>query len=306
MVIAVLPDLNNVSLDPWNHPEFQKNELSIDVLRLDKIHPDISGNKWFKLKYYLERARKLNKQKLISFGGAYSNHILALAAASQINGFSSVGYIRGEKPNELSLILQKASGYGMDLRFLTRQDYDQKKKSAAAHSEDDYESESLLIPEGGMGMEGVRGAEEILSHPSFERYSHICCAVGTGTTLTGIINRMGGNQKIIGVVVLKGTRGFQPLNTLQIKNKERLKNVQMIHSGHLGGYAKKNQSLLDFMNQVFNESGIPTDFVYTGKLFFSIYNMIAEKAFSAGSRILIIHSGGLLGNLSLAPGQLQF
>jgi 1-aminocyclopropane-1-carboxylate deaminase len=306
MVIALLPDLNKVSLDPWNHPEFQKNELSIDVLRLDKIHPDISGNKWFKLKYYLERARKLNKQKLISFGGAYSNHLLALAAASQINGFSSVGYIRGEKPKVLSHLLQRASGYGMDLRFLTRRDYDQKKKSAAAHSADDYEPEALLIPEGGMGMDGVRGAEEILSLLSVERYSHICCAVGTGTTLTGIINSMPGRQKIIGVSVLKGTRGFEPLNTFEIKNKERLDNVQMIHSAHFGGYAKKNQLLLDFMNQVFNESGIPTDFVYTGKLFFSIYNMIAEKAFSAGSRILIIHSGGLLGNLSLAPGQLQF
>lgn len=306
MVIAKLPDMKNISLDSWNHPEFQKNELSIDVLRLDKIHPDISGNKWFKLKYYLERARKSNKQKLISFGGAYSNHLLALAAVSGINGFSSIGYIRGEKPRELSHILQAASGYGMELRFLSRSDYDQKKKSAATNPVDENESEALLIPEGGTGLEGVRGAEEILSLVSVNQYSHICCAVGTGTTLMGIINSAGDNQKIISVSVLKGTSGFEPLNIFQIKNIERLKNVQMIHSAHFGGYAKKNQSLIDFMNQVFIESGIPTDFVYTGKLFFSIYHMIAEKAIPAGSRILIIHSGGLQGNLSLAPGLLQF
>ena len=306
MLIAKLPDMKNISLDSWNHPEFQKNELSIDVLRLDKIHPDISGNKWFKLKYYLERARKSNKQKLISFGGAYSNHLLALAAASGIYGFSSIGYVRGEKPRKLSHILQAASGYGMELRFLTRSDYDQKKKLAVAHPVDENESEALLIPEGGAGMEGILGAGEILSLVSLYRYSHICCAVGTGTTLTGIINSAGDNQKIIGVSVLKGTGGFEPLNIFQVINSERLDNVQMIHSAHFGGYAKKNQSLIDFMNQVFNESGIPTDFVYTGKLFFAIYHMIVEKAFPSGSRILIIHSGGLQGNLSLAPGLLQF
>jgi 1-aminocyclopropane-1-carboxylate deaminase len=306
MVITKLPDLKNISLDSWNHPEFQKNELNIDVLRLDKIHPDISGNKWFKLKYYFERARKSDKQKLISFGGAYSSHLLALAAASEINGFSSIGYIRGEKPRELSHILQAASGYGMELRFLTRSDYDQKKKSLATNPADESESEALLIPEGGTGMDGIRGAEEILSLVSLNRYSHICCAVGTGTTLTGIINSAAENQKIIGVSVLKGTSGFGPLNIYQVKNSERLKHVQMIHSAHFGGYAKKNQSLIDFMNQVFEESAIPTDFVYTGKLFFSIYHMIAEKSFPSGSRILIIHSGGLQGNLSLAPGLLQF
>ncbi len=306
MVITKLPDLKNISLDPWNHPEFKKNELSVDVLRLDKIHPDISGNKWFKLKYYLERARKSNKQKLISFGGAYSNHLLALAAASGINGFSSIGYIRGEKPRELSQILQAASEYGMELRFITRSHYDQKKKSVTTNSADENESEALLIPEGGLGSDGIRGAEEILSLVSLSRYSHICCAVGTGTTMTGIINSAGDNQKIIGVSVLKGTIGFEPLNIFHIKNSVRLNDVQMIHSGHFGGYAKKNQTLIDFMNRVFEESAIPTDFIYTGKLFFSIYHMIAEKAFPYGSRILIIHSGGLKGNLSLAPGLLQF
>src|SRR5580704_2588882 len=114
-MIAIMPDLKNISLDPWNHPEFQKNKLNVEVLRLDKIHPDISGNKWFKLKYFIERARKSNKQTLVSFGGAYSNHLLALAAASAIYGFSSIGYIRGERPRQLSHTLLTALGYGMEL-----------------------------------------------------------------------------------------------------------------------------------------------------------------------------------------------
>jgi 1-aminocyclopropane-1-carboxylate deaminase len=301
-----MPDLKNISLDPWNHPEFKKNELNVEVLRLDKIHPEISGNKWFKLKYFLENARKANKQKLVSFGGAYSNHLIALAAASGIYGFSSLGYVRGEKTRKLSHTLLSAEAYGMELHFLTRPDYDQKKKLAAEHPEDEKEPGALFISEGGAGLDGIRGAEEILSVLPLTRFSHICCAAGTGTTMTGIINGARYDQKIIGVSVLKGTRGFEPLNILQIKNPEKLKNVQMIHKDHFGGYAKKNQHLIDFMNMVFDDSGIPTDFVYTGKLFFSIYRLATEKAFPIGSRVLILHSGGLQGNLSLAPGLLQF
>jgi 1-aminocyclopropane-1-carboxylate deaminase len=305
-VIDILPDLKNITVDPWNHAHFQKNELEVEVLRLDKIHPDISGNKWFKLKYFIESARKANKQKLISFGGAHSNHLLALAAASGIYGFSSVGYIRGEKPRQLSYMLRAATEYGMELRFLSRPDYDRKKKLAAEHPEIENESDSLLIPEGGAGLDGIKGAEEILSQMSLTRYSYICCAVGTGTTLTGIINNARDDQKIIGVSVLKGTHGFGPLNTLMIKKPECLKNVQMIHTDHFGGYAKKNKLLINFMNKIFDESGIPTDFVYTGKLFYSIARMASENAFPNRSRVLILHSGGLRGNHSLAPGLLQF
>jgi 1-aminocyclopropane-1-carboxylate deaminase len=302
----ILPDLKNITVDPWNHAHFQKNELEVEVLRLDKIHPDISGNKWFKLKYFIESARKLNKQKLISFGGAHSNHLLALAAASGIYGFSSVGYVRGEKPRQLSYMLRAATTYGMELHFLSRPEYDQKKKLATEHPESENEPDSLLIPEGGAGLDGIKGAEEILSQMSLTRYSHFCCAVGTGTTLTGIVNNTKDDQKIIGVSVLKGTHGFEPLNILMIKKPESLKNVQMIHTDHFGGYAKKNKLLIDFMNQIFDESGIPTDFVYTGKLFYSISRMASENAFPNGSRILILHSGGLRGNHSLAPGLLQF
>jgi 1-aminocyclopropane-1-carboxylate deaminase/D-cysteine desulfhydrase-like pyridoxal-dependent ACC family enzyme len=301
-----MPDLNTISLDPWDHAGFRENDLQVDVLRLDKIHPEISGNKWFKLKYYLEKARRANKQKLISFGGAYSNHLLALAVAAKTNGFSSIGIIRGEEPALLSHTMIITKEYGMELRFHSRRDYNQKKKSAALQDWDENDPDALMIPEGGEGLEGILGAEEILPRVPHNLYSHICCAVGTGTTLAGVINSAGPNQKIIGVSVLKGTRDFEPLNLSWLKNPSAIQNVQMIHADHFGGYAKYTETLIDFMNRVFAESGIPTDFVYTGKLLYSVDRMASMQAFPAGSRILVLHTGGLQGNRSLAPGLLQF
>src|SRR5450755_2469646 len=196
---------------------FRQHAICADVLRLDKIHPEISGNKWFKLKYHLEKAKFTNKNTLVSFGGAYSNHLLALAAAARINGFSSIGFIRGEEPTRLSHTLLATKEYGMALRFLSRPDYDQKKKSVLLNNwgekgivvQDEVGQASLLIPEGGAGMEGIRGAEEILSMVPLQRYTHICTAVGTGTTLAGLINSAGQDQKLIGVSVLKGTWDFE-------------------------------------------------------------------------------------------------
>jgi 1-aminocyclopropane-1-carboxylate deaminase len=311
---TMLPDLQNICLDHWNDVIFQKNNLHVDVLRLDKTHTEISGNKWFKLKYYLERAGKTNKKKLISLGGPYSNHLLALAVAANIKGFSSLGLIRGEEPAKLSHTLTIAKDYGMELRFLSRTDYNREKKSHAAkvRFEDDHynydgiEQEAMFIPEGGAGIEGRQGAGEILSMVSVNGYSHIGCAVGTGTTLAGIVNCARSNQKIIGVSVLKGSRDFGPLDISWIKKKSRLEDIQMIHDGHFGGYAKYSKSLIDFMNRIYSDTGIPTDFVYTAKLFHSIIRMAAQKKFPAGSRILVLHTGGLQGNLSLRPSGLQF
>ena len=254
----------------------------------------------------MEQAKKANRKRLVSYGGGYSNHLLALAAAARINGFSSRGYIRGEKPRILSPTLLLAGQYGMELRFLSRSEYDHKKRSATPHPFGDNEQDTMSIPEGGASVDGIRGAEEILSVMPLRKYSHICCAAGTGTTLAGIVNSAGSDQKIIGVSVLKGTHDLEPLNILNIKSLSALKNVKIIHEDHFGGYAKWNQVLIDFMNQVYNESGIPTDIVYTGKLFYSISRMAIEKSFPPGSRVLILHSGGLQGNQSLPAARLQF
>jgi 1-aminocyclopropane-1-carboxylate deaminase len=300
----IKPDLNKVCIESWDHPIFRRHLWKVDVLRLDKIHPEISGNKWFKLKYYLERACLTNKKKLISFGGAYSNHLLALAAAARMYGFTAVGNIRGEEPRVLSHTLKAAKDSGMELHFLSRPEYDRQKKLSVMTMTG--ETESIFIPEGGASTEGIKGAADILSLVPAGCYNHICVAVGTGTTISGLINGAEPGLKIIGVSVLKGTIDFQPLNTSWIEDPAKLAMTEMKHDYHFGGYARITQTLIDFMNRLYTDSGIPTDIVYTGKLFYGVLSMADLKAFPAGSRILVLHSGGLQGNGSLRPGQLQF
>jgi 1-aminocyclopropane-1-carboxylate deaminase len=306
-VIDLLPELKNISLDHWDHQVFRQYKLHADVLRLDKIHTEISGNKWFKLKNYLEKAKQLNKHALLSFGGAYSNHLLALAAAARIYGFECIGLIRGEEHENLSHTLYKVKELGMKLEFLSRQQYKLWKNMFANTDINIDWPGTLIVPEGGAGYEGVCGAEEILTLVPSSTYSHICCAVGTGTTMAGLVNGTTGQDcQIIGISVLKGTRNMEPLNLSWIKNKSALKNVRLIHEDHFGGYSKFDKQLIDFMNSLFSESQIPTDFVYTGKLFYSIIRLAGINIFPAGSRILILHSGGIQGNQSLRPGMLQF
>ncbi len=300
------PDLEKIDLSPWDHAIFRERGLHVDVMRLDRIHPIVSGNKWFKLKYFLERAKHEGKNRLVSFGGAYSNHLIALAEACRLHDFSSAAYVRGEESKTLSHTLQEARERGMELRFLSRSDYEKKKKSAFDIGEEQPENGDLLIPEGGASREGVLGATEILTVLPTRSYAYVCCAVGTGTTLAGLINGSAPAQKILGVSVLKGTRGLEPLETSWLADPIVPKRVSMIHEDHFGGYAKTSKRLFEFMNLIFFESGIPTDFVYTGKLFYSIVRLAKENYFPGGSRILVMHTGGVQGNRSLAPGLLQF
>jgi len=308
------PDLSKISLDHWDHQVFRQNGLRADILRLDKIHSDISGNKWFKLKYYLEKAMHTEKNTLVSFGGAYSNHLLALAATAHIHGLRSIGLIRGEQPVMLSHTLIAAKEYGMKLIFLPRTVFDQIKRSDLPDSwvenfidlNAETMGDSLLIPEGGAGIEGLQGSEEILSFVPQRDYTHLCTAVGTGTTLAGLINCSHPDLLIIGISVLKGTRGMEPVDISWIKDRSGIARVQMVHDYHFGGYAKYNASLTGFMNITYTESGIPTDFVYTGKLLFAVISMAEMKLFPPSSRILVLHTGGLQGNRSLTPGLLGF
>ncbi len=299
-------NLEHIGTDPLNLRIFREKKLEVSVLRLDKIHPEISGNKWFKIKYYLESATLQNKKRLISFGGPYSNHILALACAAKTEGFSSTGFIRGEKPDILSPALSAAYKYGMSLEFLPRERYRNKEKPSFLSALQAQYPEALIIPEGGCGEAGIRGAEEILSISDTSIYSHICCATGTGATLAGIVNASTPGQKITGISILKGTKGLEPLRLSWIRDDNKLATLNLIHGYHFGGYAKKSAALLKFMNEVYEVSAIPTDFVYTGKLIYGVADLARQDYFQKESRVLIIHSGGLEGNLSLPSGTLQF
>lgn len=293
----------SISVDEIELPILTEKNISLSVLRLDKIHPVIAGNKWFKLKYYLDRAKEENKHHILTFGGAFSNHVVATAAAGKLNHYKTTGIIRGERPKTLSHTLALAQEFGMELFFVSREDYRNRILPNELRSET---GNFFFIDEGGYGIEGAQGASEILDHCEKENYSHIAAAAGTSTMLAGLISATSVQQKIIGISVLKNNNSVEDdlLNLLSHENKS--KDFKIIYSYHFGGYAKHTSELINFMNEFYRTTSIPSDFVYTGKLFFGINDMIKNGAFAAGSKILMIHSGGLQGNLSLQKGTLIF
>ncbi|MEI9808107.1 MAG: pyridoxal-phosphate dependent enzyme [Bacteroidota bacterium] len=273
-------------------------DIEIAVLRLDKIHPVISGNKWFKLQYYLKEVKEQGKKKVVTFGGAYSNHIVATAAACRMNDISSAGIIRGEEPAVWSSTLLQAKQYGMQLHFISRSDYAEKKIPVSLQNTENY-----FINEGGFGQKGAEGASAIL-HYVKDDFTHYCCAVGTGTMMAGLISGISPHQQVIGAAVMKNNYALNE-NVRSLLHNET-GNWQIIHDYHFGGYAKHKPELIAFMNEFYSETGIPSDFVYTGKLFYAITGLLAHNFFPAGSRLLLIHSGGLQGNNSLEKGTLIF
>ena len=280
----------------------QQKNIEASVLRLDLIDPVISGNKWFKLKEYVQQAINEDKTTILTFGGAYSNHILATAAFCKQNELESVGIIRGEQSKNLSPTLQSSKNWGMELFFVEREKY--KRKTIPQQVIDKY-PKAYFINEGGYGILGMKGAEGILRLINSKEYTHIMTAVGTGTTLAGLVNGSEKKQEIIGISSLKNNLELQHQinDLLPAENKNRF---QLLHDYHFGGYAKYNQELIDFMNEWYAITGIPSDFVYTGKLFYAFCKMAEQDYFPAGSKILLVHTGGLQGNISLDKGTLIF
>ncbi|MBR2648989.1 MAG: pyridoxal-phosphate dependent enzyme [Sediminibacterium sp.] len=271
----------------------------LSILRLDKIHPIISGNKWFKLKGYMEEAKSKKVEAIASFGGAYSNHIVALAYAGKQAGIATVGFIRGEDGDSESL--KQAREFGMKLYFVSRDDYRDKEKIKQNFQDPHW----LWVAEGGYGVGGAEGAADILRLPGCEQFTHIVCACGTGTMMAGLINSSLPHQQIMGISVLKNHTGLDTaIKKLLIKPQQN--NWETKHEFHFGGYAKHPQKLLAFINTFWQQTSIPTDIVYTSKLCYATMQLIAENYFNATSKILIIHSGGLQGNHSLKQDQLVF
>lgn len=296
-------NLQAISTDRVQLPLVGNAGITLAVLRLDKIDPVISGNKWFKLQYYLADAIQQQQKRLLTFGGAYSNHIIATACAARKAGLESIGIIRGEKPSFLSHTLSDAAGQGMQLAFLSREQYSRKDDPAFIAQLRQQYDHPCIIPEGGEGATGVKGAAEIMKHAvNREEYTHLLCAVGTGTLLSGLATGAAPHQQVMGLAVLKGFEHWQP-SYIAI---DALKRTSINNNYHFGGYAKKTGTLIDFMNQWFFETGIPSDFVYTGKLFFGVMDLIQKGYFPTASRLLVIHSGGLQGNQSLPLKTLIF
>ncbi len=285
-------------------PIQQLKDGRTDVLRLDLVHPVVSGNKWFKLRFYLEEAIQSGKTCMMSFGGAWSNHIVALAAAASMHGLKSIGLVRGEKAAELSKTLQQAEAYGMRLFFLSRSSYREHDIPAEVWKAV-KENEVYIIKEGGYGIKGAAGAATMLDALDLQQYDYILAATGTGTMLAGLATRISPSQKLIGISVLKNNFSITAeINELLPVEKQNAFNI--LHPYHFGGYARGRQQLFDFMNHWYDTTKIPTDFVYTAKLFYAYEDLAQTGFFPGNARILVIHSGGLQGNASLPNGTLIF
>ncbi len=270
----------------------------ISILRLDMIHPIVSGNKWYKLRYYIEEAIALKKNTIASFGGAFSNHIVALAYICKQFELKSVGFIRGETGSSLSM--QDAENEGMQLQFISRNDYKDKEYLKNLHHQPNW----YWINEGGYGSIGAKGASTIFDTVDINPFTHIVCAVGTGTMMAGLINAANSTQKIIGISVLKNNFSIEAEVKCLLKKKDQP--ITIFYDYHFGGYAKHTPTLLNSMNELFLSEALPTDIVYTGKLMFAVNDLIIKKYFGNNANILVIHSGGLQGNRSLAEGKLVF
>ncbi|TXJ29305.1 MAG: pyridoxal-phosphate dependent enzyme [Chitinophagaceae bacterium] len=288
--------VQNITVDDVSF--FYQKDMEVAVLRLDKLHSVISGNKWFKLRFYLDHAVKQQKKGLLTFGGAWSNHIVATAAACRLQGLQAIGIIRGEEPSLYSAALEEAKQAGMQLHFITRTDYKEKQIPASIDI-----NEYLLVPEGGYGEEGARGASTILEIPD-RSFTHYICAAGTGTMTAGLVNAAPAGSEVISISMLKNNHGLEGMITRLLQPAHN--SWQLLHEYSLGGYAKHTPGLLQFMNEFYAGTGIPSDFVYTGKLFYAVSDLIKKSFFPAGSRLLVIHSGGLQGNRSLPKGTLIF
>ena len=272
--------------------EINNPNVELFIKREDLIHPLISGNKFRKLKYNIQQAKEENYSTLLTFGGAFSNHILAVASAGFENNFKTIGIIRGEellhKINE-NPTLKKAQELGMQFKFVTREDFRAKNtESFIANLHKEFGA-FYLLPEGGTNDLAIKGCEEILTSED-KFFSHICCSIGTGGTISGIINSSFNGQQIVGFPSLKGD-----FISNEISNFAKQSNWEIISDYHFGGYGKITEELIRFINEFYANYKIPLDPIYTGKMMFGINDLIKNNYFPKGSKILVIHTGGLQG-----------
>jgi 1-aminocyclopropane-1-carboxylate deaminase/D-cysteine desulfhydrase-like pyridoxal-dependent ACC family enzyme len=296
---------SNIFLQKLSDDLFDQKQVSLSVLRLDTLHNVVSGNKLYKLHFFLKNAMEQSLPGIVTFGGAYSNHLVATAFACRHAGLKSAAIVRGERPAKLSHTLNACIEYGMELKFISRQKYDKKEDPEFAEIIQSAYKNYQVVPEGGYHPLGAAGSALIMNLVTNET-SHICCAVGTATTAAGLLLGAKNNQQIITVPVLKNLLDLEQRITFLTKRVFTPEQLSIMPDYHFGGYAKKTPALLDFMNSCFLKHQLPTDFVYTGKMMFGIIDSIKRDFFPLGSKIVCIHTGGLQGNLSIQNGTLVF
>lgn len=267
-------------------------DIALHIRREDLIHPLVSGNKFRKLKYNIVEAARQKQTRLLTFGGAYSNHIAAVAAAGKMHGFDTVGIIRGEELRSQihqNPTLSFAASCGMRLEFVPRDTYRDKARPEMIAALQKQFGPSYLLPEGGTNSLAVKGCEEILTNADAD-FNYICCAAGTGGTAAGLINASHEKQEVLVFPSLKGDFLGDEIRKFTTKDHWRI-----IPDYHFGGYGKVTPDLISFINRFKAENAVPLDPVYTGKMLFGVMDMIENGNFPEGSKILAIHTGGLQG-----------
>ena len=287
----------------WSLNSGQKTPLT--VARLDLLHPVVSGNKSFKLFYNLQQAILEQKSGIITMGGCFSNHLVATAYACKEAGMRSIGLIRGELPNPLNHSLRFCSENGMQLIPIDRKHFNQTDQLVLEKIQS--HPDLYFVPEGGDNSYGEKGCTEIMQRiKGADQFTHIVCAIGTGTTFRGLLQSLKKQQTGIGIPVLKIPVEEQDGFLRQHVKTHSNASFQVYFNYALNGYAKKDTTLLNFMNTFYKETNIPTDFVYTGKVMHAVTHLLETNPFPENSNLLVLHTGGLQGNDSLPRGALCY
>lgn len=301
----------NPKIQGINSSLFSEKRVEVSVLRLDLIHPQISGNKWFKLKYNLEEAKQQGFDTILTFGGAFSNHIHATAAACRLFGFKCIGVIGGEPDYADNSTLSDAKSYGMQLYFVSRNDYRKKDDEEFLKGLKSKFGDVYIVPEGGNNFFGSLGCAEIFK--DIDDFDYLFCSVGTSATYCGLANSADEKRKVIGISVLKGEGSMLQLaqeRVNRIRGKEDLKiygneallkdnfikKSGIINTYHFGGFARHTAELLEFKKQFESENSIPLDYVYEAKLMYAVYDLISKNKIPPCSKVIAVHGGGLQGN----------
>lgn len=301
-----MPEINenNIPLIPIQGDLLTKKNINLYVLREDLNHPEISGNKWRKLKYNLQEAKEKGYSQLLTFGGAFSNHIAATAAAGRDFGFKTIGIIRGDEILPLNSTLQLARDNGMSFKYVSREQYRENNKYEGLFIkglEKEF-GEFYLVPEGGSNALAVKGCTEIINNIDVD-YDVICSACGTGGTIAGIIASVDNDKQVLGFPALKGggflKKDIQQLlseYTNQLKMNVENTNWDLVTDYHFGGFAKVKPELVDFITSFKENHNILLDFIYTGKMLFGLYDIIKHSNRLDNKRIIVVHTGGIQGN----------
>lgn len=269
--------------------------LPLKIKRLDLLHPEIQGNKYYKLKYNLEEARLTGHDTLVTFGGAYSNHIHATAIAARHAGMKAIGVIRGEQHIPLNPTLKAVKDLGMHLHYISRKEYRQKRSAKVLDKLKEIFGKFYLLPEGGTNLLAIKGCSEILSAED-KLNDFIAVPMGTGGTFSGLLASAAPSQTVLGFSSLKGDFMHEEIQGLLHKfSIQPLCLWEIYTQYHFGGYAKFNRELISFITQFKNDTGIPLDPIYTGKMMYGIKDLAERGRFAANSKILVLHTGGLQG-----------